>query len=175
MRLSLHSANGERKRGPERGQRLERDYAPENVASGKRRDDPVTTYAEAGGLFAWFYSVRYFERPGDATHRKAATIRVGCAITRAAKSAYSPAVTVLAPWKHGPSMRQRIQPKGLARPRFPSVEMLDLVAHLHVGCKRGCTGPRRRAADNARINRGRRSRKWLSKAAGAGFSWEQAR
>src|SRR5436190_6626653 len=85
MCLRCHSVNGQGGRvGPDLGRRRDRDFTPSLLASlmwnhapgmwAKARGEmivlPPLSDGQAADLFAYFYSARFFEKPGDAARGK---------------------------------------------------------------------------------------------------------
>jgi mono/diheme cytochrome c family protein len=136
--------------------RLDRDYTPAALASriwnhaptmmGEMRRQGITPPSvsdqQAADLFAFFYSRRYFERPGDAARGKRVFAEKGCAgchnLTGAGTgpavdtwgSLTDPVALVGAMWNHAPKMKATIEGKGGKWPEMTAQEMSDLLVYL---------------------------------------------
>ncbi len=136
--------------------RLDRNYTPAALASriwnhapvmfGEMRKDGITpppvSSQQAADLFAFFYSRRYFERPGDAGRGKAVFEVKGCAGCHALTapgtgpavstwgSLNDPAGLVAAMWNHAPKMREAITKGGGKWPELTDQNMADLLVYL---------------------------------------------
>jgi mono/diheme cytochrome c family protein len=98
----------------------------------------------AADLFAYFYSVRFFEKPGDAARGKAAFASKGCGdchgptgtkIPETKSISYwetvsSPIALAAAMWNHAATMRAEIARRGGAWPELTSQELIDMLVYL---------------------------------------------
>jgi mono/diheme cytochrome c family protein len=136
--------------------RLDRDYTPATLASRIWNHVP-TMFAEmkkqgiappkmseqqAADLFAFFYSRRYFERPGDAARGKRAFAEKGCAgchgmsgsSTGPALSTWGtladPVALVGAMWNHAPRMKAAIESKGGKWPELSPQDLADMLVYV---------------------------------------------
>jgi mono/diheme cytochrome c family protein len=157
--IRCHSING---RGgssaPDLGRRIGRNYSPalltatlwnhapamwsqirqENVAM------PSMSTEEAADLFAFFYSARFFDRPGDAGRGKAAFSRHHCAdchgfsdskpgnapAVAAWRSLASPVLLAESMWNHARGMREEFAKRGFSWPVLTSQELTDIFVFL---------------------------------------------
>jgi mono/diheme cytochrome c family protein len=136
--------------------RLDRDYTPAALAArlwnhaptmwAEMRKDgikpPAMSDQQAADLFAFFYSRRYFERPGDAGRGKRVFTEKGCAGchsmtaegTGPAVSTWGsltdPVALIGAMWNHAPKMQAAIAKKGGKWPEMTNQDMSDLLLYL---------------------------------------------
>ncbi len=136
--------------------RLDRDYTPAALASriwnhaptmfGEMNKHGITppkvSEQQAADLFAFFYSRRYFERPGDAARGKRAFAEKGCAGchnmtgagTGPAVSTWGtladPVALVDAMWNHAPRMKAAIESKGGKWPELTSQDLADILVYV---------------------------------------------
>jgi mono/diheme cytochrome c family protein len=157
--VQCHSVNG---RGgsaaPDLARRIDRNYTPTVMASLMWNHAPTMWAAmkkqniapphlsptEAGDLFAFFVSARYFEKPGDAGRGKQAFASKHCADCHGitdSKAAGAPAVAkwesladpvVLAQqmWNHGEKMRKAFTERKLAMPLVTAQDLTDMLVYL---------------------------------------------
>ena len=107
-------------------------------------------------LFAFLYTARYVDEPGDQDRGAALFVSKGCARCHGAEgtaNAFAPDLATVkgvdtpiawaeTMWNHAPKMAARMQQLGTSWPRFEGDEMNDLLAYV-----RGiCGGPRRESA-----------------------------
>jgi cytochrome c551/c552 len=99
---------------------------------------------EAADLFAFFYSARFFDRPGDAGRGKAAFSRHHCAdchgfsdskpgnapAVSAWRSLASSVVLAEAMWNHARGMREEFAKRGFSWPELTSQELTDIFVFL---------------------------------------------
>src|SRR5947209_4696824 len=143
--IRCHSVNGSGgTRGPDLAKRLKREYSPAGIAARMWNHAPTmwSAMAEQGlavepigkepvaDLFAYFYSLRFFERPADAERGKRLFEREHCpechALDAAGKSPAKPVsewaslnrplIFSAAIWSHSVNMAQTFEAKGLKRP-----------------------------------------------------------
>jgi cytochrome c551/c552 len=97
---------------------------------------PALSAQDATDLFAYFYSARFFDRPGDAGRGKSAFERHRCArchdIAAVAKwqSLSSPIALTEAMWNHADSMQAQFAQRGLSWPQLTSQELTDIFVYL---------------------------------------------
>jgi mono/diheme cytochrome c family protein len=105
---------------------------------------PQLTSREVADLIAFLYVLDYFEASGDAAvgkrifgeKRCIACHRVGdvggvVGPDLSPSSRYvTPIQMAAAMWNHGPAMSEAMQVRGIARPRFTSAELRDLIAYV---------------------------------------------
>lgn len=117
---------------------------------------PRLTTQDVADLFAYFYSARFFDEPGDAGRGKNAFSRHACSechglTQRKTGSApavatwhslQSPAALVEAMWNHAGRMRQEFAKRGLRWPDLTSQELTDILVYL----RNHPSIPRRRAS-----------------------------
>ena len=157
MCLRCHSVNGQGGRlGPDLGRRTDRDYSPALLASlmwnhgpamwkAARADMiqlPPLSDAQAADLFAYFYSVRYFEKPGDAARGKRLFGAKHCENCHAMsgqgpgktvaqwESLNDPIMLLTEIWNHTAQMRTAFAEKRIAWPRLTGQEMTDVLVYL---------------------------------------------
>jgi mono/diheme cytochrome c family protein len=160
---TCHSVAGEMRPGrsggaPDLAVRLNRDYTPAGVASRMWNHAPTMWSAmarqgitppavseqDAADLFAFFYSVRYFDTPGDAgrgkrlfTERKCAECHAdavgrGGSGTRIQQwqSVKDPVALVAALWNHIPKMKDEFAAKKISWPALTNQELADMMVFL---------------------------------------------
>jgi mono/diheme cytochrome c family protein len=105
---------------------------------------PSMSTGEAADLFAYFYSARFFDRPGDAGRGKAALSRHHCADCHGlseAKPGKAPAVATWrslgspvalaeSMWNHANGMRDEFARRGFSWPELTSQELTDILIYL---------------------------------------------
>jgi cytochrome c2 len=158
--INCHSIRGEGGHvGPDLGRRLDRNYTPAGLASRmwnhapvmweamKRQNIPLPSVSadQAADLFAFFYSVRYFDRPGEAERGKRVFESKHCkechSITVAGdhgpgtpverwESLTDPMLLVDRMWNHSDLMKGEMEKRGISWPRLSSQELDDLLVYL---------------------------------------------
>jgi mono/diheme cytochrome c family protein len=156
--VQCHSVNGEGGRtGPDLGRLVDRDFTPAALAATMWNHAP-TMWASmranairsgdldeqgAADLFAYFYSTRFFERPGDAARGKRVLER-GCARCHGLTSPVEPGAPpvsqwtkvntpfelVAAMWNHLPRMRAAAVSKGVVLPQLSAQDFEDLLVYV---------------------------------------------
>ena len=145
-------------KAPDLGRRLDRNYTPAGIAARMWSHAPVMWAAmsqekvpipkvsaeEAGDLFAFFYAVRFFERPGEAERGKQAFQSKHCvechSITASASSVGPPVEkweSLAAPilmiehmWNHQSLMRTAMAERNIPWPQLTSQELNDMLVYL---------------------------------------------
>lgn len=114
---------------------------------------PNLSQEEVAHLFAYLYTLRYVEEPGDTEHGRALFRNKGCITCHALRGVGgsigpdlsavggvdTPIVWTQTMWNHAPVMEGVMKRFGLAWPKFESGEMNDLLAYVRTICG----GPRR--------------------------------
>ena len=104
---------------------------------------PILTVQDSADLFAYFYSFRYFEKPGDAGRGKQVFDAKGCIACHGASEAGAggappaakwgsisdPIELARAMWNHAPKMRQAMSEK-MTWPTLSGQEMTDLLVYV---------------------------------------------
>jgi len=122
------------------------NHAPTMWGAMKRAgiERPVINEQQAADLFAYFYSLRYFEDPGDAARGRRVFVGRQCADCHAVSGAGSsgaPAVEswraldgpvdlAAAMWNHAARMKQSMAARRVEWPRITAQEMTDLVVYF---------------------------------------------
>lgn len=108
---------------------------------------PFLNEVAVANLYAYLYSIRYFDPPGDAGRGETVFNSKHCsqchAITAAGPDSLKPGPPVTAwlsladrvvwleqMWNHGPGMNDEIKRQGLTWPQFTLQEMVDLLTYL---------------------------------------------
>jgi mono/diheme cytochrome c family protein len=157
--VACHSVAGQGgKAAPDLGLRTAREYTPAQMASqmwnhapamwtaiaGRGFERPVLSEDQAADLFAYFYSARYFERPGDAGRGKLVFSTKRCGechgiSTQSAggaspvakwRSLSDPIALAEQMWNHSASMRAAAGKKGVSLGPLRSQELTDLLVYL---------------------------------------------
>jgi len=114
---------------------------------------PDLDHEDVANLFAFLYTARYVDEPGDATRGERLFATKGCArchgrpATETAigpdlstvKGVDTPIVWAQTMWNHAPKMEVRMEQLGVPWPKFEGTEMNDLLAYV----REVCGGPRR--------------------------------
>jgi mono/diheme cytochrome c family protein len=157
MCLRCHSINRQGGRvGPDLGRRMDRDYTPALLASLMWNHAPAMwkassaamiqlpplSEAQASDLFAYFYSMRYFEKPGEAQRGKRVFNEKHCVQCHAISgggpgtpvnswdSLNDPIMLLARVWNHTAQMRTAFAEKKIAWPQLTAQDMTDLLVYL---------------------------------------------
>ena len=117
---------------------------------------PVLNQEDMAHLFAFLYTARYVDEPGDVSRGRQLFQRKSCgrchslrgeqgklgADLSAVGGVDTPIVWAQLMWNHAPAMEAGMEQLGLSWPRFESDEMNDLLAYI----REVTTGPRRESA-----------------------------
>jgi mono/diheme cytochrome c family protein len=157
--IGCHSINGRGGRiGPDLGRAVDRNFTPAALASTMWNHAPAMWAAmrergvrpgdldeqAAADLFAYFYSARFFDRPGDAGRGKRLFSAKHCAdchgltevkLTAAKpvsqwESRSEPVALVNAMWNHAATMRQEFAQRKLAWPELTSQDLADILVYV---------------------------------------------
>jgi cytochrome c551/c552 len=158
--VNCHAVRGEGgKVAPDLGQRYDRNYTPAGIASRMWDHAPVMWQAmsqqkiplpsitadEAADLFAFFYSVRYFEKPAEAERGKRIFQSKHCgdchALTAAGgkgpgtpverwESLADPTVLVERMWNHSDMMKGDLATRNIKWPELTAQDLDDLLVYL---------------------------------------------
>ena len=157
--IECHSVNGRgAKSAPDLGSRTARDFTPATLASTMWNHAPTMWSAMRAGkmqaltvdnqgaadLFAYFYSVRFFEKPGDAGRGKRLFTERACnqchGITEVKNPAAHPVsqwqlmadpiALATAMWNHSASMGMEMNSKALNRLELTAQDLTDLLVYL---------------------------------------------
>jgi mono/diheme cytochrome c family protein len=157
--IQCHSVNGKGGTlGPDLGSRIDRDLTPATLAAtiwnhapamwGAMRDRNISAAdlkeQGAADLFAYFYSARFFEKPGDAGRGKSLFSASHCSVCHGltegrvpgAKpvsewaSLGQPMALVNAMWNHAATMRQEFAKRKLSWPDLTSQDLTDMLVYL---------------------------------------------
>lgn len=157
--VQCHSLNGQGgKTAPDLGKRVDRNYTPAVMASVMWNHAPAMWEAmrqrgivkatlppeSAADLFAFFYSSRFFEKPGDAGRGKQLFSSKHCAVCHGIteskaegappvakwESLGDPVALAQQMWNHGIKMSSALKKMHLARPELTSQELTDILVYL---------------------------------------------
>lgn len=157
--IGCHSLNGQGGRvGPDLGRVVDRNFTPAGLASTMWNHAPAMWAAmrergvrsgdldeqAAADLFAYFFSARFFEKPGDAGRGKRLFSAKHCADCHgltgaklaAAKPVFQwesrgePVALVNAMWNHAATMRQEFTQRKLAWPELTSQDLTDVLVYV---------------------------------------------
>jgi mono/diheme cytochrome c family protein len=157
--IQCHSINGKGgSTGPDLGRIVDRDFTPAVLASTMWNHAPTmwsamrnqgivkSTLSEqsAANLFAYFYSTRYFDKPGDAGRGKALFTSHHCAECHGISSAKvagikpvsewqsleHPVLLVQAMWNHAANMREAQSQKNIRWQELTTQELTDILVYL---------------------------------------------
>ena len=157
--IECHSMNGHgRHTAPDLGRQIDRDFTPAALTSTMWNHAPTMWSAmragkvqavnvdnqDAADLFAYFYSVRFFEKPGDAGRGKRLFTELSCAKCHGLTEAVNPAALPVsgwqsmgdpvalaaAMWNHSSDMGTEMVNKKLLRPELNAQDLTDLLVYL---------------------------------------------
>lgn len=157
--IQCHSLNGQGgKTAPDLGKRIDRNYTPAVMTSLMWNHAPAMWAAmrqqgivkstlspeSAADLFAFFYSTRFFEKPGDAGRGKqlfAAKYCADCHGIAGSKAEGAPPVArweslgdplalVRQMWNHSVHMSAAFEKRKVAWPKLTSQELTDILVYL---------------------------------------------
>jgi mono/diheme cytochrome c family protein len=157
--VSCHSVRGEGgNAAPDLGRMIGHDYTPSWMASVMWNHAPAMwalmakqgipkpqlTEAQAADLFAYFQSVRYFERPGDAARGKQVFASKHCADCHAISdpvtgggpplaswhSLAAPIALAQQMWNHASQMQAAMTARHLSWPELTGQELTDLLVYV---------------------------------------------
>jgi mono/diheme cytochrome c family protein len=157
--VQCHTVNGRGGSiGPDLGRIVDRGFTPSTLAATMWNHAPEMWASmhqqgiragdlneqAAADLFAYFYSTRFFELPGDAARGKRAFTTRGCSNCHGLQQGLSPGVKPVsqwdslmdpialtdAMWNHAPRMLAEIQRKQVAWPVLKAQELTDILVYL---------------------------------------------
>jgi mono/diheme cytochrome c family protein len=148
--VQCHSINGKGGTvGPDLGRRIDRDFTPASLAATMWNHAPAMWASirarnlqsgdlsdqAAADLFAYFYSVRFFDKPGDAGRGKRLFAAKHCTECHSPadaqwQSIVQPMALVNAMWNHATTMRQQFAQKNLSWPDLSTQELTDMLVYL---------------------------------------------
>lgn len=147
--VQCHSVNGKGgKAAPDLGRRIDRDFTPASLAATMWNHAPAMWASmraqniqvgdlneqAAADLFAFFYSVRFFEKPGDAGRGKRLFAAKHCAQCHSVagpwESTGQPMALVSAMWNHATTMREQFVKKNLSWSDLTTQDLADLLVYL---------------------------------------------
>ena len=145
--------------GPDLGRRSLRQFTPAVLAAsiwnhGPRMwramsergiEIPLLTQRDVGDLYAYFYSLRYFEPLGDAARGRRVFQAKSCdrchSLTKTGEPGIGPAVLdwdavfdsilwIQEMWNHGARMAEAMEREGIEWPKFSTQEIVDLMVYV---------------------------------------------
>jgi cytochrome c2 len=157
--VQCHSVNGKGGSiGPDLGRIVDRGFTPASLAATMWNHAPtmweamrqqnvrarVMTEKDAANLFAYFYSTRFFESPGDAARGKRAFASRGCSNCHGLREGVLPRVKPVnewesladpvalteAMWNHAPTMLAETQLKHQPFPQLTAQDLSDILVYL---------------------------------------------
>lgn len=152
--VQCHSVNGKggagtsRTSAPDLGRRIDRNFTPASLAATMWNHAPAMWASmrargirvgdlndqAAADLFAYFYSVRFFEKPGDAGRGKRLFASKHCAEchspTDSWESIGQPMALVSAMWNHATTMREQFTKKRLSWSEMTTQDLADMLVYL---------------------------------------------
>src|SRR5437867_7576439 len=157
--IQCHSIEGKGgKLGPDLGKRIDRNYTPAMLASVMWNHAPVMWAAmdrqgirtsrldeqAAADIFAYFYAVRFFDKPGDAARGKRLFSSKHCSECHGINGPKSedakpvirweslghPILLAEAMWNHAANMRQAFADQKLAWPEITGQDLSDMLVYL---------------------------------------------
>ena len=159
MCLDCHGVRGQGKGiAPDLGRRLDRNYTPAGIVARMWSHAPTMWEAmnkqniplpnvsqeQAADLFAYFYAVRFFEKPGEAERGKHLFESKRCSechsITESGKgigppvekweSLAAPILLIQHMWNHQTEMRGAMAERNIPWPQLSSAELNDMLVYL---------------------------------------------
>ncbi len=143
---------------PDLGKARGRNYTPSSLASAmwnhapamwsamekQGATRPTMNESQAGDLFAYFHSIRYFDKPGDAARGKRVFVSSRCGDCHgrseamfggappiaAWKSLSSPIVFAQAMWNHAPQMEEAMAKRKIKWAPMTSESLTDLLVYV---------------------------------------------
>jgi mono/diheme cytochrome c family protein len=157
--VQCHSVNGKGGSvGPDLGRMVDRGFTPASLAATMWNHAPkmwaamrqqgvragVLNEKDAANLFAYFYSARFFEAPGDAARGKRAFASRGCSNCHGIKEGLLPRVKPVsqweslgdpvalteAMWNHAPTMLAETRLKQEPWPALTAQDLSDILVYL---------------------------------------------
>jgi mono/diheme cytochrome c family protein len=157
--IECHSVNGKGGHtAPDLGRLLDRDYTPLSLVSKMWNHAPTMWSAmraqnvrpinvddqAAADLLAYFYSARFFEKPGDAGRGKRLFAERACTLCHGITEVKNPAARPItewqslgdpialtaAMWNHSATMGTELTRKGIKWPELNGQELTDLLVYL---------------------------------------------
>ena len=157
--VQCHSIGGKGgKVGPDLGKRAAREFTPASLAATMWNHAPAMwaqmqarsvragdlNEQAAADLFAYFYSARFFDKPGDAARGKQAFAAKHCAECHGLDQAKLPGAKPVAQWEaighpfalatalwnHGPQMREEFDKKNIKRPDLSAQDLADILVYV---------------------------------------------
>jgi len=157
--VQCHSVDGKGgKTAPDLGRQIDRDFTPAQLAStmwnhapvmwsaieGAGIDKPRLSPEDAADLFAFFYSSRFFDKPGDAARGKRTFLTKHCGdchgigLSRAEnappvvqwESLGQPVLLVQQMWNHSTSMREAFTREDIPWQELTTQELSDILVYL---------------------------------------------
>ncbi len=157
--VQCHSVNGKGgSLGPDLGSIVDRGFTPASLAATMWNHAPkmwdamrqqgihagVLDEKDAANLFAYFYSARFFEAPGDAARGKRAFAARGCSNCHGLKEGLLPRIKPVnqweslgdpvalteAMWNHAPTMLAEMKLKNQAWPALTAQDLSDILVYL---------------------------------------------
>jgi len=160
MCVNCHAVQGQGgNTAPDLGRRYDRNYTPAGIAARMWNHAPVmweamkqqkielpkVTSDQAADLFAFFYSVRYFEKPGEAERGKRLFRTKHCSECHSIAAAESrgpgtpvekweslsdPIILADRMWNHADLMRAEMTARNIAWPQLTAQDLSDLLVYL---------------------------------------------
>ena len=157
--IQCHSVNGKGGQiGPDLGRIVDRNFTPAALAATMWNHAPTMWAAMrersirageldeqgAADLFAYFYSTRFFEKPGDAARGKRVFSERGCAGCHGLTAPLQPGIQPVSQWRslnspialaeqmwnHLPNMQAAAGARHIHLPQLESQEFTDLLVYL---------------------------------------------
>jgi cytochrome c2 len=157
--VQCHSVNGHGgSTGPDLGRMVDRGFTPATLAATMWNHAPkmwsamrqqgvhagVMNEKDAANLFAYFYSARFFEQPGDAARGKRAFNSRGCSNCHGLKEGLLPRIRPVsqweslgdpvalteAMWNHAPTMLAEARLKEQVWPTLTAQDLSDILVYL---------------------------------------------